>query len=112
MLRHQAFWPELASLPKQVGADLALFELADEDAVSSASQQALQIGLRMDSGSRRRSSPSIASTPKAQSCTSSLCLPECRALKSEVSARKVLSCSVQYVRPRPSQGTLFSRFLR
>jgi len=41
-----------------------------------------RLALRIESGRRRRSSPSIASTSKAQSCTSSLCLPECSALKS------------------------------
>jgi hypothetical protein len=37
--------------------------------------------LRIESGTSLRSLPSIASISKAQSCTSSLCLPECSALK-------------------------------
>jgi hypothetical protein len=41
------------------------------------------LALRIESGRLRRSCPSMASTSKAQSCTSSLCLPECSALKSD-----------------------------
>jgi hypothetical protein len=42
--------------------------------------------LRSESGRRRKSSPSIASTSNAISSTSSLCLPECSAFKSEYDA--------------------------
>jgi hypothetical protein len=46
-------------------------------------QRGPRLALRIESGSLRRSSPSIASTSKVQGWTPSLCLPECRALKSE-----------------------------
>jgi hypothetical protein len=40
-----------------------------------------KLPLRIDNGRSRKSSPPIASTSKAQSCISPLCLPECNALK-------------------------------
>jgi hypothetical protein len=43
MLRYQALKPELARLPEQVGADLALFERRSEDAIRPASQQPLKV---------------------------------------------------------------------
>jgi len=42
---HQTLEPELAGVPEQVGADLALLEGCDEDAFASQSQQPRQVGL-------------------------------------------------------------------
>jgi hypothetical protein len=44
MLRYQAFQPELAGLPEQVLADLAMFERRDEDPIGTACQQPGEIG--------------------------------------------------------------------
>jgi hypothetical protein len=75
-LTHQTFEPHVAGGNKQIWPDLALFKVAQKDAIRVACQQSGKISLAQ----RERQ---IASTSKAQSCTSSLCLPECNALKSE-----------------------------
>jgi hypothetical protein len=71
-------------------------------------------------GTRRRSSPSIASTLKAQSCTSSSCLPECRASKSEIPSTPRMTAPRRRSRtgagapcglPRRSTGSAFVRIL-
>lgn len=49
--------------------------------------------LRMESGKARISSPPIASTSNAQSCSSPLCLPECNALKSEMPSTPRMTAS-------------------
>ena len=63
-LRHQSLQPHPTGRPKQIGPDLALFERGDKDAVRSAREQAVEVGLTMDSGKPRKSSPSSASTSK------------------------------------------------
>jgi len=54
-LRHQPFKTHVAGGTKQIGADLALFERCNEDAIRSACQQTGKVGLAIDSGSLRRS---------------------------------------------------------
>jgi hypothetical protein len=80
MPAHQALQAHLARGDEQVRPDFPLFEIASEDPIRRASSRA-RLALRIESGSFRKSSPSIASMSKAQSGTSSLCLPECSALK-------------------------------
>jgi hypothetical protein len=46
-------------VPEQVRADLALLEVGQEYAVDAARQQRARLALRIDSGSLRRSSPSL-----------------------------------------------------
>ena len=59
MLRDQAFQAEETCVPEQIRADLALFEIAQKDAIDTARQQPGKVGLAIDSGSLRRSSPSL-----------------------------------------------------
>jgi hypothetical protein len=59
-LRHKTLKPEIAGLPEQVRADLALFELANENTFRPPCQQPRQVVLRRCSGSFRKSSPSVA----------------------------------------------------
>ena len=64
-LRNQAFQPHAAGGPKQVGADLALFEWRDEDASGRRASSRARLVLRIDSGRPRKSSPSSARISKA-----------------------------------------------
>ena len=59
------FQPHQAGVPEQVRADLALLERRKVDAVDPPRQQPARLVLRIDSGSLRRSSPSLTSMSKA-----------------------------------------------
>ena len=65
VLRHHAFQPHQAGVPEQVRADLALLEIAQEDAVDTRASRRARLTLRMLSGSRRRSSPLLTRISKA-----------------------------------------------
>jgi hypothetical protein len=58
-VRDQVLPAHQAGVTEQVRTDLALFEIAQEDAVDAACQQTGRFALRIDSGSLRTSSPSL-----------------------------------------------------
>jgi hypothetical protein len=53
MLRHQTFEPHVARCAKEIRADLAALERADEDALGPARQQAFEVGLAQVERQRR-----------------------------------------------------------
>ena len=62
MLRDQ---PHQAGVAEQVGTDLAFIEVAQEDYVDAAWRGRDRFVLRIDSGSLRRSSPSLTRMSKS-----------------------------------------------
>jgi len=60
-----------------------------KDALWSAGEQRFKIGLSQLQGQLAQILAAFARTSKAQNCTSSSCLRECRALKSETPSRQV-----------------------
>ena len=62
MLRDQ---PHQTGVPEQVGTDLAFIEVAQEDYVDAAWRRRDRFVLRIDSGSLRRSSPSLTRMSKS-----------------------------------------------
>jgi hypothetical protein len=64
---HDTFEAHSTTGSERVGANLALFEIADEHASGHPRSSRARLALRIDSGKSRRSSLSIASTSKARS---------------------------------------------
>ena len=65
-LRDRALQPELARLAEKVRSYLALLKWIYEYPSGRPRRSRARLALRIDSGRRRRSSPSIASTSKAR----------------------------------------------
>jgi hypothetical protein len=80
-LGDQPFQSHPAGRCEEIRTDLAALERIEEDALRPALQQPFEIGRRQQLA---RSSPPSTRISKAPSWTSSLCLPECSASKSEL----------------------------
>ena len=65
VLGDHALQSEQAGMPEQIGSDLALLEVGQEDAVTRRASSRARLALRIDSGSLRRSSPSLTRMSKA-----------------------------------------------
>jgi hypothetical protein len=83
MLGDQSLKAHAARRPQQVRPDLAAFERIDEDTLRAPCKQALKARLAQVQRQPGRSPSPSTRMSKAQNWTSSSCLRECSALKSE-----------------------------